>query len=764
MTTYMGKPLKRFEDERLVRGQGAYVDDMVLPNMLHAAVLRSPHAHARILSIDTSKAEGMPGVVAVATAASLGIESKEITAIPREGMEAAKPPAHPVLAHDKACYVGQAVAIAIAKDRYLARDAIDLIQVEYEPLPPVLDPLLAASGEAPPIHEDQGTNVMMRITAGRGNIEEAFANSDVVLRERYEVPRLSAVPMECRGLLASYDPDADVLTLWTSTQVPYRVKRYLSDLLEPAPKEVRVIAPDVGGGFGRKIEVWPEEVALSLLAMRLGRPIKWSEDRMENMVSTHGRGYSIEVEAGVKNDGTILGMRFRMVADVGAYFLTATGGPLGNAVHRVAGPYAIPVMDVECLGVLTNRPPTGPYRGAGGPEASVPTERMVDRIAHELGLDPVEVRKRNLLRPDAFPYTTATGLTYDSGNYMPVLDRALELAKYDELRRRQREAAPGGPRLGVGVATVVKASGGTAATRTAVGAVKVEPSGEVKVYTEASPHGQGTETTFAQIAADVLGVPPEAVQVLHGDTDMLPTGGGTSSSRGLVVAGSAAHAALQMAAEKIAKVAAHLLRCSPADVVLREGAAIDSQNPDRRMAFSEVATTAYRTDQLPPELEAGLEFQAKYTLPANPYGFAAHVAVVSVDPDTGETKLLDYVAVHDIGRVVNPMIVEGQMHGGIVQGIGQALSEGMVYDAQGQPVTGSLMNYGVPLAEDIPPLLIDSFVTPSPTNPLGVKGMGELPTVAAPPAVANAILDALQVGGARIDTPLTSEKVWRAMS
>ena len=766
MVTWIGKPVKRFEDDRLLRGQGAYVDDLKLPDMLFASVLRSVISHARIVSIDTAEALSMPGVVAVLTARDIEGVVKDIPAIRREGMEELTIPEHPVLAKEEVCYVGQAVAVVVAEDRYTARDAQDLIHVEYEPLPVVTDPVQASEDGSTLLHKTSDSNVVMHLWAGRGDVDASFAQADRVVRGRWEAPRLSAVPVENRGLIAHYQPAEEVLTLWTSTQVPHRVKRYLGELLVPPPKKIRVIAPDVGGGFGRKIEVWPEELAISYLSIKLGRPIKWIEDRMENLLSTHGRGYVSDVEAAVQEDGTILAMRFRMVADLGAYMLTSTGGPLGNAVHRVAGPYDIRNMDVSCVGVVTNRPPTGPYRGAGGPEAALLTERMMDLIAGELGMDPAELRKRNLIPKEAFPYETATGLTYDSGDFAPAFERALELAEYRKWREAQRSRGPDDPLIGVGVATVVKAAGGTGQTRTGTALVRIEPSGQVNVYTEVSPHGQGSETVFAQIAADSLGVNPEAVRVLHGDTDQLPTGQGTTSSRGLLVGGSAAYVGLQDARQKVLLIAAHLLGCSSEDLVFQEGKAFNRKDPEQVVTLSEIASAAQRPDALPEGVAPGLEFHASYTLPANPFGFAAHVAVVEVDRDTGDVKLLRYVAVQDIGSVINPMIVDGQIHGGIVQGLGQALSEGMVFDSEGQPLTASLMDYAVPFAQDVPHIILDRLETPSQTNPLGVRGLGELPTVAAPVAVANAVTDAIRTAGkvSHVDVPLTPEKVWRALA
>lgn len=762
--SYSGQPLKRFEDPRLLIGQGAFVDDLQLPDMLYAAVLRSPHAHAGIRSIDTLAARKLPGVAVVLTAKDIARAVKDIPPRPTPELEGVNVPEHPVLAREKVCYVGQPVALVVAQDRYLVRDALERIEMDYQPLPPILDPLEAAREDSRPIHPEFGTNVAMRVRVGRGDLQAAFAQADRVIRARYDVPRLSPAPMEGRGLVAQYQPEADLLTLWASTQVPHKVKTYLPRLLTQPPRHLRVIAPDVGGGFGQKVEVWPEDVALSYLAMALGRPIKWIEERWENLLAYHGRGHAAEVEAAVTRDGVILGMRFRIVADVGAYFLTSTPGPPVNAAHRVAGPYAIPTMDVESLGVLTNKPPTGPYRGAGAPEGAFFMERTIDLIARELNLDPVEVRKRNFIPPEAFPYTTATGLTYDSGDFTPALERALELAEYARFRQQQHASGPAEPLLGIGLATVVKASGGQGEMRNSSARIRVEPTGKVKVYTEVSPHGQGTETTFAQIVADELGVRIEDVQVLHGDTDMLPSGQGTFASRGLTIGGSAMYVGLQEARRKMARIAARFLECSPEEIVFQAGQVFDRRYPEQSLAFSQVAVAAQQRDLLPPGMEVGLEFPVNFALTENPFGFGAHVAIVEVDRDTGEVRILRYAAVHDCGRVINPKLLAGQVHGAIAQGLGPALAEAMSYSPEGQPLSGTLLDYAIPVADDMPAINMDIRETPSPTNPLGVKGIGELPTVAAPVAVANAVLDALSSFGVRhIDIPLTPAKLWHAM-
>ena len=764
MATYVGRPLKRFEDPRLVTGQGSFVDDLRLPGMLHAVVLRSPHAHARILSLDAAPARALPGVAAVLTASDIAGAVRDIPPRPTRELEGMQVPEHPVLARDKVCYVGQAVAIVVAQDRYIAKDALDLLRVEYEPLPPLIDPVAAAQDSATPLHAEFGTNVAMRIHVGRGDLQAAFAQADCIVRESYDVPRLAPAPMECRALVAHYEPAEQRLTLWASTQTPHKVKRYVGLLLHQPPREVRVIAPDVGGGFGQKVEIWPEDIALSYLAMRLAQPIKWIEERWENMLAYHGRGYSAEVEAAARRDGTILGMRFRIIADVGAYFLNSSPGPPVNAAHRVAGPYAIHTMDVECLGVLTNKPPTGPYRGAGGPEGAFFMERTIDLLARELGLDPAEIRRRNFIPPEAFPYATATGLTYDSGNFVPALEQALELADYASVRQAQQGRGIAEPLLGVGLATVVKASGGSGEMKESHALIRVEPTGQVKVYTEVSPHGQGTETTFAQIVADELGVCPEDVQVLHGDTAMLASGQGTFASRGMTLGGSAMYEGLQQARRKMALLAAHLLDCRPEDIVFQDGKLVNESRPEHALTFAEVAAAAQQREQLPPGTEPGLEFPVHFILRDNPFGFGAHVAVVEVDRDTGALNVLRYVAVHDCGRVINPKLLEGQVYGAIAQGLGQALGEGMRYSPEGQPLTGTLLDYPLPHAKDMLEIRTATRETPSPTNPLRLKGIGELPTVACAVAIANAALDALSGTSVRhLDAPLCAEKVWRAV-
>ena len=762
---YLGQSLRRFEDHRLLTGQSQFVDDITLPDMLHAVVLRSPHAHASITSMEVAAARHATGVVAVVTASDLEQVAAHIPTRRNADADEFRPPEHPVLASDKVCYVGQPVAIVVAHSPSAARDAVELIEVDYAPLPAVLDPLQAMHTDTPVVHAELGTNCVLKVTSAGGDLEAAFARADHVVRQQYQVQRLAPVPMETRGLVADYQPQDDRLTVWDSTQNPHGMKPRLAELLGRPESSVRVVTPDVGGGFGEKGCLFPEEVAISYLSTRLGRPVKWVEDRRENQLAFHGRGYTVDVEAAAQHDGTLLGIRVQIVADLGAYFLLSTPTVPVSTSHRLTGPYTTPAMRIEVQGVVTNKPPTGASRRAGGPEAAFCMERTVDLIARDLNLDPAEVRRKNLIPPDAFPYCTPTGITYDSGQYERALDRALELSDYAIWRARSRHQGPTqAPRIGVGLATVVKGTGARTPNLAEHARVIIEPSGRVLVYTGISPHGQGSETTFAQIVADELGVTPADVQVLHGDTDDLPAGGGTSGSRGLIAGSSAVHVVLQEARRNLLLIATHLLDCRPEDVVFQDGRVYHRHHPEHDLPFSRVAAAAYDEALLPPEVELGLDFSGSHTLPASPYAFGAHVAVVEVSPETGAIRLLNYVAVHDAGRIVNPLLAAGQVQGSIVQGIGQALLEGMVYSPEGQPLTGSLSDYAVPRATHVPALILDTLETLSPLTPLGVKGIGELPTLAAPAAVANAVMDALSPWGIRhIDTPLTPEKIWQAI-
>ena len=763
--TYVGQSVRRFEDHRLLTGQGSYVDDMKLPGLLNAVVLRSLHAHANIRSIDVSAASRVPGVVAVFTAADIQDLAVEIPTRTNTGADEFNPTRHPLLASDKVCYVGQAVAVLIAEDIYTAADALDQIVVDYEILPALTDSYEALEPGAMIIHPDQGSNVSLRTVNGGGDLDGAFAQADHVVRQTYQVQRLAPAPMEPRGLIADYDSQADLLTVWDSTQHPHEVREHLVHLLGRTEESIRVIAPDVGGGFGEKASLFPEEVVIPYLSILLGRPIKWTENRQENMTAFHGRGHSVEMEAAVKSDGTILGIRVDIVADLGAYFFLSTPTVPVLTTHRLTGPYRTPAMTVEVRGVVTNKPPTGAYRGAGGPEAAFCMERTIDLIALDLGLDPAEVRRRNFIASDAFPHDTPTGITYDSGDYETAFARALELSEYDKWRERSRNQPRDGDSLiGVGIATVVKGSGAKVITLGEHSRVMIDQSGEVTVHTGVSPHGQGTATTFAQMTADMLGVTPADVQVLHSDTDILPAGGGTGASRGMIAGGSSLQWVLEDAHGKLTAIAAHLLSCSQEDVVLQEGLAFSQQDPQTVVPFARLAEAAHTEELLPPGQEPGLDFQGNHILGKSPYAFGAHVAVVEVSRETGAIKILQYVGVHDAGKIVNPMLAEGQVHGAVAQGLGQALLEDMAYSPEGQPLAGSLMDYALPRADNMPSFIFETIETPSPITGLGIKGIGELPTLAAPPAVVNAVLDAISQTGIRhLDTPLTAEKVWHAL-
>ncbi len=765
MTTYTGQPIRRFEDHRLLTGQSSFVDDMTRPGMLHALVIRSPHGHARIRGIDASAATALPGVAAVITARDI----EDVAQLPtRESTDADElhPPRHPALAVDKACYAGQPVAIVLADNIYTAEDAVELVDIDYEILPAVIDPLEATGEGAPVIHEQFGTNVVLRTVNAGGDLDGAFAAADCVIRQQFNVQRVAPAPMEPRGLLAEYDAGADLLTVWDSTQHPHEIREHLARLLERPLESVRVACPDVGGGFGEKGCFFPEELAIPYLSMKLGRPIKWVESRQENMLCFHGRGHSIDLEAAAKDDGTLLGIRVKVTADLGAYFFMSTPTVPILTSHRLTGPYRTPAMSVEVLGVATNKSVTGAYRGAGGPEAAFCMERAVDMVAQELGLDPAEVRRRNFIPPDAFPYETPTGIIYDSGEYAAAFERSLEMSGYQEWRERSRQQAEdSGALIGVGIAAVVKGSGAKVTMLEEHARCIIGPDGDVEVHTGISPHGQGTETTFAQVVADELGIAPGDVRVRHSDSAILPHGGGTSASRGVIAGGTVLYNVAQEAREKLTTVAGHLLECPPENIDLTEGRAVDRNNPSRSVPFAQLAAAAHNEELLPPGEEPGLDFGGSNTLSRSPYSFGSHVAVVEVSRENGAIRILQYTGVHDSGKVINPMLYDGQIHGAIAQGIGQALWEGMVYDSSGQPLSGSLMDYVLPKSIDLPDFDLDStFETPSPITALGVKGIGELPTLAAPVAIANAVMDALSSAGVKhIDTPLTPQKVWQAL-
>jgi carbon-monoxide dehydrogenase large subunit len=764
MTTYTGQWMLRGEDAPLLTGNGSFIEDMAPPGLLHATALRSVHAHARITRIDTTAALAVPGVVSVITSDDLEGSVGDLTTVGRPGMEWVEGANHPVLARGKVGYVGQLVAMVVAESLAIARDAVDLVRVDYEPLPVVMDIKEAAKDGSAIVHEHIGTNLGASLRVTGGDLDTAFARADHVIDEHFEVPRLSPAPLEGRGAIAQYDPEQRAMTLWMTTQGGHHIKELLEETFNLPIEHFRVMAPDVGGGFGMKHHLYPEDASLCYLAYKLGRPVKWVEERMENMMASHARGFATHVQAAIDSEGHILGFRARQLADMGAYYIAGTLTPINVAARRMLGPYLIDAADVECVGVFTNLPPTGPFRGAGQPESTFCVERTMDIIAAKVGLDPVEVRRRNLVPPSALPYTTATGMRYDSGDFIAPMDRAVELADYDRWRDAQRmqRAENKGKLIGIGVATACKAAGGGGASFTSDARVVVTPQGKVKVYTEVSPHGQGIETVFSQIAADVLGITPADVQVLHGDSDMVSRGQGTFASRSLTVGGSATHVGATEARNILAGVAAQKLGCAPEEVEFKDSKIYKNGSPGQAMSFAEVAAAASVTAK--PGDEPGFEVTGTFVLEDNVFSSMAHIAVVEVDPDTGRIRFLRYVAVHDCGPMVNPMIVEGQVHGGIAQGLGEALGEVMAYTPEGQPLTGSLMDYHLPLAEDMPEIIFETVNTVSPMNPLGVRGIGEAPTVAAPVAVANAVADALSSLGVTVpNIPLTPLRVWNAI-
>jgi len=752
---YLGRSIKRFEDARLVIGDGVFIDDIKLPDMLHAAVVRSVHAHARIRSINVVDAIELDGVVEVLTGADLAgkLPNLPIRPMGDRSVDEFNPPEHPVLAQDKVCYVGQPVAVVVAKNPYLARDGAELVTVDYEPLIPVVNPVDAANEDVPVIHPHLGTNVAMRSVQEGGDIEKAFAQAAHIVRQRYEIPRLAPSSMETRGVIGNYDASGDLLTVWDSTQAPNQIKRYLAQMLGRPEESIRVVAPDVGGSFGIKDCLFSEDVLMPFLALRLQKPVKWVEDRQENLITYHGRGMSLDVEVAVDKKGVILGISASILADIGAYFYFTTPFPLFNAARRITGPYDVPAVRVDLLGVITNKTPVAAYRGTGSPEAAFCIERTLDLIAKDLGLDPAEIRRSNYISKDAFPYKSCTGNMYDSGDYLLALDRALELVEYSAWQEKIKQRRPGDPYLGVGLATFIKSSGAGGEHRVESARVRIDSSGQIDVYTGVSPHGQGTETTFAQIAAETLGVDPSQVRVHHSDTAIYPHGIGTSASRGLIIGGSAVQLALEEAREKLAGFASKIFSCPAADIKFSDGEVFDLHHPDTKIPFEKLAA-----------MESGLDFEHEYTLPQSPVSFGAHAVVVEVNHDTLALKILRYVGVHDCGRIINPMIVEGQIHGGIAQGIGQALTESIVYSEEGQPLTGSLMDYALPRSTTIPDLTLDTVDTISPTNPLGSKGIGSVSTVPSPAAIANAVMNAISPSGVRhIDAPYTPERLWRAI-
>jgi len=807
---HMGRSIPMREAEPLLRGQGTYVSDLRFPGMLHAAVLRSPHAHARIQTIDVSAALAMPGVVRVLTGEDIrdAIEPfpSSFEFHPAPWLEAIKPvlkgPRARMLALGKVRYVGEPVAMVVAEDRYLAEDALDGIAVDYEALPPVVDPEAALEPDAVRIHEDAGDNVVFHFSIAKGNPDRALADAPHRIEERLHHRRHGGIPMEGRGVVAMAEVKPRRLTVWSSTQVPHSVRRQIAGQLGMAEETVRVVAPHVGGGFGPKVLVYPEEVLVPYLALELGRPVQWIEDRREHFISTaHARDQIHYVELAFDGDGSILALKDRFLLDNGAY------NPMGltdayNTSAHLQGPYRIPNLAVTGTCVATNKVPNAPYRGAGRPEAVFVMERCIDRIAGELDLDPAEVRFRNLVQPEEIPYDAGIlyrdgqPVRYDNGDFPATLAKAMEACRYHEVRTRQNDAAQDREAVRSGRTTreggtgtdadvqrerIVRRDGkaphdgryigvgiGFYTEGTGVGSfegarVEVDSSGKLLVSVGASGHGQGHETVFSQLTADLWGVTPEDVTVVGGDTDAIRYGVGTFASRSTVNAGTAIHEATRRLKTKVFELAGHLLEANPDDLTTRDGRVFVAERPDRGVSLAELAAAAVPgwATKLPEGMEPNLEATYYYVPQTVTWAHAAHVAVVEVDAGTGEVKLLDYAVAHDSGPAINPLFVEGQVRGGVAQGIGGALYEEFVYDEMGQLLTGTFLDYLMPTCGEVPAIKQVHLETPSPLNPLGLKGIGEGGAIAPPVAVANAVVDALRpLGGIEIsETPVTPERV-----
>lgn len=772
----MGTNVLRKEDVRLVAGRGQYTDDLKLPGMLYAAILRSPHAHARIRRVDVGAAQDIPGVVRIYTGQDLvGRLGNLPTAWIPPGADL-KMVAHPALAVDRVRYVGDGVALVVARDRAIAEDALEAIVVDYEPLPQVCDPVGAVAQSAPLVHDEAPGNVALHWKVGT-DTEEAFRQADVVVRQTFRQQRLIPNPMEPRAALAQYHSATGDMTVWVTSQNPHIHRFLMSGILGIPEHKLRVVAQDVGGGFGSKIACYADEVLTAFAARDLGHPVKWVETRSEHFVATsHGRDHVDEVELAGTHDGQVLAVRVKAYANLGAYLSTAGPGvPTILFGLIVNGAYDIPSASAEVYGVFTNTTPVDAYRGAGRPEATFLIERIMDRYAQEIAMDPVELRRLNLVKKEQFPYTNAFGITYDSGDYHQALDRALEALDYPAIRREQESLRQQNRYIGIGFSTYVEMCGlGPSQVAGAVGfqgglwesaTIRLHPSGKATVLTGISPHGQGEETTFAQVVSDRLGIAVEDIDVVHGDTDRVSMGWGTYGSRSTAVGGGALAQASDRIVAKAKLIAAHMLEI-PADAVRYEaGTFFPEGTRERSVSIQDVTLQAHLGWSLPSGVEPGMELSAFYDPTNFTYPFGTHVAVVSVDADTGEVRLIRYIAVDDCGPVINPMIVEGQVHGGIAQGVGQALYEGALYDSDGQLITGSFLDYTMPKARFFPQLEISRTETPSPHNPLGVKGVGETGTIASTPAVVNAVMDALSVFGITdMAMPLTPPKVWAAIT
>ena len=772
----VGQRVKRREDPRLVRGRGTYVDDVKIHGLRHLAFKRSDVAHGRIRSVDTRAAAAMDGVEAVLTGADIaGFLGPMPIGTPFPS------PDHHAVAVDTVRFVGEPVAVVVARDRYAARDAADAVVVDCEPLPAVVDTEEAMTGRPAVLHADYPTNVALGpLSRGTGirrrqpvddtAVDEAFAAADLVVSQRIVNQRLAPNSIEPRGVVAHYEGGKDELTIWSSTQNPHILRTFVAQMVGLGQDRVRAIAPEVGGGFGAKINIYGEEYVAAALSKRLDTPLKWIEDRSEAFLATvHGRDLIGYVDLAARRDGTVLGLKLRIVADIGAYNMLLTAGIPTNSMTMASASYAFPVVRVTLTEVFTNKTPTDAYRGAGRPEATYFVERAMDMLAREIAMDPAELRRKNFIPADRFPYRTPLGAVYDSGDYEKTLDRALEAAGWAQLKRERDAARAEGRVVGLGLSMYVESCGLGPSAMVSPGGwehsqVTVERDGRISATTGASPHGQGNETTFAQMLADQFGVPIDHVTIRHGDTAVVKQGIGTFGSRSQAVGGTALHNASLKVKAKMARFAAFLLEAHEEDLVFENGTIAVKGAPSSAKPFAEVAAYAYKPVKRPRDLDPGLSDEAFFEPLNNTYPFGCQISMLEVDRETGEPRLLKMVAVNDAGHLINPLIVDGQLHGGLAQGIGQALVEEVVYDRDGQPLTGSFMDYALPRAADFPRFELDHTVTPTPVNPLGAKGVGEAGTIGSTPCIVAAAVDALSPFGVRhVDMMLRPEKLWRLM-
>jgi carbon-monoxide dehydrogenase large subunit len=775
LSRYVGAEVRRKEDPRLITGSSMYVDDLRLPGMVYVQMVRSPYPHANIRAIDTTAAAAMPGVIMVMTGDELaafcgpmaagagegGGESGEQADYDYEGLaqsDIASPATWP-LARDKVRFVGEAVVAVVADSRYQAEDATEAVEIDYDVLPNITNPEAAMKPGAPQIHPDNPLNIGGRWDRVHGDVDAAFANAPVVAKARIRSQRLSGVPMEPRAVAAAPDPLNRGLTVWTSTQAPHWNRNSIAEALGLPSTRVRCIAPEVGGGFGVKIGAYQEDLIVSAIAWKLQRPAKWFETRSENFLATHhGRDQWADVEIAGDETGKILGLRMKVIQDLGSH---AKGTDLAELTGRMScGCYEVPALDFKSYGVYTNTMAVGAYRGAGRPEAAYYVERAVDLLADAADVDPVEVRRRNFIAPFANGHVTTAGEKYDTGDYEKPLNKALEIVGYDALRAEQKRLRAQGRYLGIGVASYVEICGfGPFESAT----VRVEPNGDVTLYSGISPHGQGQETTFAQLAADHIGADFEKVIFNHGDTLNTPQGNGTMGSRGLAVGGGALMISLNKVQGRAKQIAAQLLEAAADDIELADGRYRVKGVPGDGLSLADVAEAAY-SGSLPAEFEAGLESTDYFRPDDETFPFGTHIAVVEVIPDTGEVKLLRFVSVDDCGVIISPMLVRGQVHGGLAQGIGQALFEEITYGENGELLSGTLNDYALPRAWAFPTFETHHTETPTYLNLLGAKGIGEAATIGSTPATANAVIDALEPWGVtHVDIPATAEKVWRAI-